>query len=148
MKRLPISKALRFAIFARDRFTCQYCGERAPDVILHVDHIYPVAAGGTNEADNLITACEACNLGKGAAILDGEAGHEMAIACAMMLAACQRFNDNMPPDAFDILCDFSRMGGPRPHLIGLVRRADSWVEAMGDLYRNFGYPRRFWDIAA
>lgn len=48
----------------RDSFTCQYCGAKAPDVILHVDHINPVSKGGRNEIINLITSCEPCNLGK------------------------------------------------------------------------------------
>lgn len=33
--------------------------------MLHVDHIVPVCAGGDNDVDNLTTACDACNLGKG-----------------------------------------------------------------------------------
>jgi 5-methylcytosine-specific restriction endonuclease McrA len=33
--------------------------------VLHVDHVVPVAAGGTTNEDNLRTACEECNLGKG-----------------------------------------------------------------------------------
>lgn len=31
----------RFRILERDNFTCQYCGNKAPDVILHVDHKIP-----------------------------------------------------------------------------------------------------------
>ena len=45
-KRKPISKKLRFEIFKRDKFTCQYCGKMAPDVVLEVDHIKPVCKGG------------------------------------------------------------------------------------------------------
>lgn len=65
-KRKPISKKLRFEVFKRDSFTCQYCGKSAPDVVLHVDHIKPVKDGGTNDIMNLITSCADCNLGKGA----------------------------------------------------------------------------------
>ena len=65
-KRKPISKKLRFEVFKRDSFTCQYCGKSAPDVVLHVDHIKPVKEGGTNDITNLVTACADCNLGKGA----------------------------------------------------------------------------------
>lgn len=68
-KRKAISKSVRFNIFKRDRFSCQYCGAHPPGVLLHVDHIHPVAEGGTNDDDNLITACEPCNLGKGAGLL-------------------------------------------------------------------------------
>lgn len=65
-KRKPLSKKLRFDVFKRDGFICQYCGAHPPAVILHVDHINPVARGGINRIDNLITSCEPCNLGKGA----------------------------------------------------------------------------------
>jgi len=64
--RKAIPKGLRFEVFKRDQFTCQYCGAHPPAVILHVDHINPVALGGENEIDNLVAACDACNLGKGA----------------------------------------------------------------------------------
>jgi hypothetical protein len=63
-KRDPISKLLRFEVFKRDSFKCQYCGRSAPDVILNVDHIMPVAEGGTNDIMNLITSCFDCNNGK------------------------------------------------------------------------------------
>jgi HNH endonuclease len=67
--RKQLSKKTRFEIFKRDIFTCQYCGAHPPGVILHVDHIKPVADGGTNVIDNLVTACEPCNAGKGARLL-------------------------------------------------------------------------------
>lgn len=63
-ERKPLSKKIRFEVFKRDRFTCQYCGRKAPDVVLNVDHINPVAKGGTNELFNLITSCFECNNGK------------------------------------------------------------------------------------
>lgn len=68
-KRKGISKKTRFDIFKRDSFKCQYCGASPPSVLLHVDHIKPVADGGKNDIDNLVTSCEPCNLGKGARLL-------------------------------------------------------------------------------
>ncbi|CAB4165011.1 HNHc domain containing protein [uncultured Caudovirales phage] len=68
-KRKAISQKVRFEVFKRDKFTCQYCGQKAPDVILHCDHIRPVAGGGKNDILNLITACLGCNQGKGAKVL-------------------------------------------------------------------------------
>lgn len=68
-KRKSMSKKLRFDVFKRDAFACQYCGAVPPQAILHVDHIVPVAEGGENEIDNLTTACSHCNLGKGASSL-------------------------------------------------------------------------------
>lgn len=71
-KRKPISKKLRMEVFKRDKFTCQYCGRMSPDVILEVDHIKPVAEGGTNDILNLITSCRDCNRGKGKRRLDDD----------------------------------------------------------------------------
>lgn len=72
-KRKSISKKVRFEVFKRDSFKCQYCGKTAPDVVLHVDHIDPVSAGGGNDIINLITSCEGCNLGKSDTKLDDQA---------------------------------------------------------------------------
>lgn len=69
MKRKNISKKLRFEVFKRDKFTCQYCGEKAPDVILEIDHIKPVAKNGSSDILNLITACKSCNAGKSDRVL-------------------------------------------------------------------------------
>jgi len=70
MKRKSISKKLRFEVYKRDKFTCQYCGKKAPDIILNIDHIEPVASGGTNEILNLITSCFECNNGKSDILLE------------------------------------------------------------------------------
>jgi hypothetical protein len=64
MERKSISKKLRFEVFKRDSFTCQYCSAKPPKVPLEVDHIHPVCKGGKNNIDNLITACFDCNRGK------------------------------------------------------------------------------------
>lgn len=64
MHKRDVSTRTRFEVFKRDKFACQYCGSHPPEVILHVDHIVALANGGDNEIDNLITACQHCNLGK------------------------------------------------------------------------------------
>ncbi len=61
---MPVSKKQRFEVFKRDGFTCQYCGQRPPDIVLEVDHIDPRANGGSDIEINLITSCFDCNRGK------------------------------------------------------------------------------------
>ena len=61
---MSLSKKTRFEIFKRDGFTCQYCGQRPPEVVLEVDHIHPSSKGGSDEELNLITSCFDCNRGK------------------------------------------------------------------------------------
>lgn len=69
---MSVKKSMRFEVFKRDKFTCQYCGKKAPDVILHLDHITPISKGGDDDILNLVTACVDCNLGKGARELDDD----------------------------------------------------------------------------
>lgn len=64
-KRKPLSKKIRFEVFKRDSFICQYCGKQSPDVVLNVDHIKPHSEGGSDSIMNLITSCYDCNAGKG-----------------------------------------------------------------------------------
>ena len=61
---MAVSRKLRFEVFKRDSFTCQYCGRTAPEVLLEADHIEPLAKGGKDTILNLITACKDCNGGK------------------------------------------------------------------------------------
>lgn len=83
--RKALSKRTRFEVFKRDDFQCRYCGARAPSVLLHIDHIVPVADGGSNALENLISACDGCNLGKGAKGL-GEKSPPVALDAANDLA--------------------------------------------------------------
>jgi 5-methylcytosine-specific restriction endonuclease McrA len=60
-------KQARKRILARDEYTCQECG--AVDESgrsLHIDHVEPKAAGGTDDDWNLRTVCAKHNLKKGA----------------------------------------------------------------------------------
>lgn len=59
-----VGTRLRYEILRRDGFACQLCGRRAPDVVLHVDHVRPRSQGGATEPENLRAACVECNLGK------------------------------------------------------------------------------------
>lgn len=59
-----IGPRVRFQIFQRDGFACHYCGRRPPQHPLQIDHVLPIARGGTNHPDNLVAACWECNIGK------------------------------------------------------------------------------------
>jgi 5-methylcytosine-specific restriction endonuclease McrA len=64
-------------LFARDDYTCQYCGRRKSDLrgrqFLTRDHIRPISRGGLNTWDNVVTSCSTCNNRKGGR-LPSEAG--------------------------------------------------------------------------
>lgn len=72
----PLPKSLRFEVLKRDKFACQYCGGKAPDVLLQVDHIHPESKGGKHDVLNLITSCQPCNSGKSDRLLSDNAAIE------------------------------------------------------------------------
>ncbi len=55
----------RFNVFLRDRFGCQYCGEGFRSEDLTFDHVIPRSRGGRTSWENVVTACQGCNLDKG-----------------------------------------------------------------------------------
>ncbi len=59
-------KITRRAVFARDDWTCQYCGARSN---LTVDHVVPRSKGGPSTWDNIVASCAPCNRRKGDAPL-------------------------------------------------------------------------------
>lgn len=58
-KKQKISPELRRAVFARDNYTCRYCGSKEGP--FHCDHVYPEVKGGETSLNNLVTACRNCN---------------------------------------------------------------------------------------
>lgn len=69
---MAVSKSLRYEILRRDNFTCRYCGRSAPEVTLEVDHVVPVAHGGSDLPENLVAACRDCNSGKSSSSASSE----------------------------------------------------------------------------
>ena len=93
---MAVGSKLRFEVFKRDQFTCQYCGRKTPAVILECDHVVPVSEGGPDEIENLTTSCFQCNRGKGATLL-GELPpsadvHERAVLLAEREIQIREYN--------------------------------------------------------
>ena len=57
----------RFNVFLRDKFTCQYCGDKKD---LTFDHLLPKSKGGLTDWNNVVTACSSCNVKKGGRLLN------------------------------------------------------------------------------
>jgi len=121
-KRSSLSVRTRFEIFKRDNFTCRYCGQRSPDVILEVDHIVPVCDGGTDDPINLATSCWACNHGKAYVplneLLVGEDPTERAVLIAERERQLREYNEVLKTDrqrredqAQDLVNEFCRLTG-------------------------------------
>lgn len=85
--RKQLKKSIRFEVLKRDAFTCQYCGAKAPDVLLHIDHVMPVASGGSDEIYNLVTSCQPCNAGKKDKLLSDKSALSVAKNSAAAIQA-------------------------------------------------------------
>jgi hypothetical protein len=108
---MAISKRVRYEVLRRDGHRCRYCGAAAPEVALTVDHVTPVALGGSDDPSNLAAACGPCNAGKTSTSPDATtvaqvdedvirwhrasraASQRMASRTADRVAYCQRFSD-------------------------------------------------------
>lgn len=64
-KRGIMSAHTRWTVLHQSGFTCCYCGRKAPEVRLEIEHLVSVVDGGTDDPANLAVACQDCNRGKG-----------------------------------------------------------------------------------
>ena len=144
---MAVSKRLRYEILRRDNHTCRYCGRSAPNVPLRVDHVVPVALGGTDDPANLVTACEPCNSGKTssapdasliASASDDQLRWALAMKQACEAAVAKRFEMDEYRAAFRKEWDQWTSGGEPFDL-----PAD-WTISM-DRFHNAGLPAFMWD---
>ncbi|MGW4603682.1 HNH endonuclease [Streptomyces sp. NPDC004532] len=147
---MAVSKRLRYEILRRDNHTCRYCGASAPDVPLRVDHVTPVALGGTDTADNLATSCEPCNSGKSSASPD--AHHVAAVsddalrwADAMKRAAEDLRQQHAPKIAYRDAFKKSWSSWTREHgwKTAQVDLPDGWKGSL-DAFHEAGLPQEIW----
>lgn len=91
---MSVSKRTRFEVLRRDNHTCRYCGGTAPDVALTVDHVTPVALGGSDDPSNLVAACRDCNAGKASTSPGEHTVAQMTDDALRWAAALQRAADS------------------------------------------------------
>lgn len=129
---MAVSKRTRYEVLRRDNHTCRYC--HATDAPLTVDHVTPVALGGTDAPDNLVAACRDCNAGKSSsnpdATLVADVSAEALRHAELTKAAyavivnniserhdyveevLEEYDDALPPDAEDSIGRWFKMGVP------------------------------------
>lgn len=86
---MAVSKRLRYEILSRDGEACCKCGRRPPVVELQVDHVIPVALGGSDEPSNLQTLCKECNSGKSSVPPDAPLVAQVSAQAVAMAEALQ-----------------------------------------------------------
>lgn len=139
---MAVSKRTRFEVMRRDNHACRYCGQMAPDVKLTIDHVVPVALGGSDDPGNLVTACVDCNAGKTSvapdqAVVDDVGADALRWAEAMkraaQLLAAKAEPEELYVAAFDKEWGGYRTGGewsPKD-----VPRDPGWRESIAAFYR-------------
>jgi hypothetical protein len=147
---MAVSKRLRYEILRRDNHTCRYCGATAPDVPLRVDHVTPVALGGTDTPGNLVTSCEPCNSGKSSSSPDAThvadvSNDALRWAAAMTRAAEVLLEQEKPKDAYReaFLAEWNRWGvgeGKKRKTVGLP---GDWKPSI-ERFRVAGLPSWVW----
>jgi hypothetical protein len=137
---VSVSKRLRYEILRRDGHLCRYCGAAAPEVSLTVDHVVPVALGGSDDPSNLVAACAECNAGKAASnpdapIVESVADDALRWAAAMREAAQVQADDKAAREIYVAQFDAAWSGWKYPGGQE-VPRPDDWrgsLERFADL---------------
>lgn len=140
--RRPLKPNERFRVFERDGFACRYCGQSAPNVILHVDHRRPVSKGGNNHPDNLYTACSSCNAGKaGSDEFVIEEQRVRAMSHLAIMKMLQRFSPlTMTYAKADQIEDFLASSADPSALLSLIAEAQSPADMIALWYEHEGFP--------
>jgi hypothetical protein len=92
---MAVSKRLRFEVLRRDSHTCRYCGAKAPDATLRIDHVVPVTLGGSDAPENLVTSCFDCNAGKSSIPADAAIVADVAADALRWAKAIEQVGDSM-----------------------------------------------------
>ena len=156
---MAVSKRLRYEILRRDGNRCRYCGGKAPDVALTIDHVIPEALGGTDDPNNLVAACVDCNGGKSSASPDAALVAEVSDSAVKWAAAMKRaaeenkLNDNtavyeavvnawssfrrnrIPADYRETIDQFLNAGLPADDIVQMAHVAD----AKPSIYNRWSY---------
>jgi 5-methylcytosine-specific restriction endonuclease McrA len=61
MRSLSWIKSNAKSIIRRTAKRCAYCNKKLKKHEITIDHLVPIALGGTDEYNNIVPACEACN---------------------------------------------------------------------------------------
>ena len=79
----------RLQLYERDKWICQFCGDKVTESNVTLDHLVPRCNGGTNQKDNLRTACLTCN-----SIKSGKTYEEAAVPLLTSIQERQKRKSN------------------------------------------------------
>ena len=116
--RIKLPHGMKEKVFRKDGYRCRMCGASKEDGIeLTIDHIIPLAAGGTNDLDNLQTLCRECNENKANLILPSgleidieTKQNELKLLNDLLAQEESKLSNNLDPDQkIDILFNIKQL---------------------------------------
>ena len=142
---MAVTKRTRYEVLKRDNHTCRYCGASAPDAKLTVDHVTPLALGGSDDPSNLVAACQECNAGKASTTPDAPLVEDVKAidvqwaaaikrAAAMVAEERRRANDYLGVFEKE-WCSWDRLDKADPDSVERLYRAGLPVAEMLDCIR-------------
>ncbi|MBE7468961.1 MAG: HNH endonuclease [Anaerolineae bacterium] len=135
MSRVHISTTIRRRVAEAARYRCGYCQTQQAviGIPLHIEHIIPLALGGSSNEDNLWLACSACNNYKGVQTqaLDPETKEQVLL-----------FNPRT-----QLWADHFAWSDDRAEIIGLTAMGRATVEALKLNQPLIRLARRRWVVA-
>jgi len=136
---MAVTKRTRYEVLKRDNHTCRYCGASAPNATLTVDHVTPVALGGSDAPDNLVAACRDCNAGKASTapsdpLVEDVKQDAVRWAAAMKLAAERRaaVTSAMAEYGMAFERDLREYGWPKDNW--QIVMPDGWADSVEKFY--------------
>ncbi len=88
----------RFNLFLRDKWSCQYCGNKFKTHELTFDHVVPRSKGGKTNWENIVAACQCCNTKKGNAMPDDIGMHPIKKPAQPSVYELQDRGRTFPPN--------------------------------------------------
>ena len=140
---MAVSKRVRYEVLRRDGNRCRYCGADADESPLTMDHVVPVALGGSDDPSNLVAACKDCNAGKTSTAADQAlvvdvSSVNVAFAAAMKQAADELYAltaaERAYVDEWVIVWDAEAPPDWKPAIVAFYR-AHLPIEALLDCIR-------------
>ena len=131
----------RFNVFLRDRFRCQYCGGAFTAKELTFEHVVPRSFGGKTAWDNIVAACEPCNVGKDNKLLMKPMRTPGEPTPRELLASKRCFPPNFLHESWAISC-IGTSSSSRNEIGDRVRAVAARRRATGRRLRSFSARRQ------
>jgi 5-methylcytosine-specific restriction endonuclease McrA len=138
-KRIPSRLKNKVVVWAGNECSyCQLSQEKVFGFTLHVEHIIPVAGGGTNAEENLCLSCAWCNLSKGAKT--EEIDPHTGTLTSLYHPRKENWEDHFEWDVNDLTVLRGKTATGRATIIALDMNSNQFINARANLLKVGWHP--------